>query len=119
MKWPWTKEAPQVEGKTAQFEDVLMRIVAAQEGTYGAYVTPESCMQSPTVHSIVTAISRRLSVTPIHVFQRSSSDQGEVKQKLPNHPVAQLLRKPNDWQTRVDFWQDAASVFVRHGRFYA
>jgi len=119
MKWPWVKDEPQIEEKTNQFEDVLMRIVAAQEGTYGTHITPETCMQSPTVHAIVTAISRRLSVTPIHVFERSSSKQGEVKKKLPNHPVALLLRKPNEWQSRVDFWQDAASVYVRHGRFYA
>ena len=111
MRWPWQKKA--------QFEDVLMRLVAAQEGLLGADVTPDTCMQSPTVHAIVTAISRRLSVTPIHVFERTTTSAGEKKKKLPNHPVANLLRKPNQWQTRLDFWQDATSVFVRHGRFYA
>ncbi|KKL87229.1 hypothetical protein LCGC14_1936790, partial [marine sediment metagenome] len=114
MKWWWQKK----EEKN-QFEDVLMRIVAQQEGTYGTSVTPENCMKSPTVHAIVTAISRRLSVTPIHVFKRSMSSKGEAKEKLPNHPVAKLLQRPNGWQTRLDFWQDATSVFVRHGRFYA
>ncbi len=116
MKFPWTKKE---EAKTGQFEDVLMRIVAAQEGTLGTSITPENCMQSPTVHAIVTAVSRRLSVTPIHVFQRSQSPNGETKKRLPNHPVAKLLRKPNPWQTKLDFWQDATSVFIRHGRFYA
>jgi HK97 family phage portal protein len=76
-------------------------------------------MQSPTVHAIVTAVSRRLSVTPIHVFERSMSSKGESKKKLPNHPVARLLQRPNAWQTKLDFWQDATSTFVRHGRFYA
>ena len=52
MRFPWSKK----EDKN-QFEDVLMRIVAAQEGTLGASVTPENCMQSPPVHAIVTAIS--------------------------------------------------------------
>jgi len=117
MRLPWTKKKSEV--KHNQFEDVLMRIVAAQDGTYGTTVTPENCMKSPTVHAIVTAVSRRLSVTPIHVYKRSSSDQGEVKEKLPNHSVAKLLRQPNEWQTRLDFWQDATSVFIRHGRFYA
>ncbi len=111
MRWPWEKKA--------QFEDVLMRIVAAQEGNLGGSVTPENCMQSPTVHAIVTAISRRLSVTPIHVFERTVSPDGERKEKIPNHPVAKLLQQPNSWQTRLDFWQDATSVFIRHGRFYA
>jgi len=113
MKWWWQRE------EKAQFEDVLMRIVAAQEGTYGTSITPENCMKSPTVHAIVTAISRRLSVTPIHVFKRTMSSKGEAKERLPNHPVAKLLQRPNSWQTKLDFWQDATSVFIRHGRFYA
>jgi len=115
MRWPWTKE----EVKHNQFEDVLMRIVAAQEGNLGTSVTPENCMKSPTVHAIVTAISRRLSVTPIHVYRSRTTAEGETKEKLPNHSVAKLLRKPNEWQTQLDFWQDATSVFIRHGRFYA
>ena len=115
MKWPWTKE---VEHKH-QFEDVLMRIVAAQEGALGTNITPENCMRSPTVHAIVTAISRRLSVTPVHVFRRTVSANGEVKERLPNHPVAKLLQRPNAWQTRTDFWADATSTYIRHGRFYA
>lgn len=113
MKWPWQKE------QKNQFDDVLMRLVAAQEGTYGTSVTPENCMKSPTVHAIVTAISRRLSVTPVHVFKRSKSASGEKKERLPNHPVAKLLQRPNAWQTRTDFWGDAASTYIRHGRFYA
>ena len=108
-----------ISEKHNQFEDVLMRIVAAQEGTLGGTVSPDNCMQSPTVHAIVTAISRRLSVTPIHVYKKSRSGGKEVKEKLPNHPVARLLRKPNSWQTGLDFWQDATSTFIRHGRFYA
>ncbi len=118
MRWPWTKEEVVVEQK-AQFEDVLRRLVASQEGNPSAGVTPETCMNSPTVHAIVTAISRRLSVTPIHVLKRETTEQGESKERLPNHPVANLLRRPNSWQTSLDFWQDATSVFVRHGRFYA
>lgn len=115
MKWPWQK-APEAKN---QFEDVLMRIVAAQEGRLGAMVTPETCMQSPTVHAIVTAISRRLSVTPIHVYRKSTSKGRDIKEKLPNHPVANLLRKPNNWQTGHEFWSDATSAFVRYGNFYS
>jgi len=103
----------------AQFEDVLMRIVAAQEGNFGNSVTPDNCMEAPTVHAIVTAISRRLSVTPIHVYRRTVSTKGEVKEKLPDHPVAKLLQRPNEWQTRVDFWGDATSTYIRHGKFFS
>jgi HK97 family phage portal protein len=30
-----------------------------------------------------------------------------------------LLRQPNEWQSRYDYWQDAASTYVRHGKFIA
>ena len=116
MRWPWQKK--KVEQK-AQFEDVLSRLIAAQAGVLGGDVNPESCMESPTVKAIVSAISNRMAVTPIHVYKKSSSDDGEVKERLPNHPVAQLLRQPNKWQTKYDFWADATSAFVRWGRFYA
>lgn len=115
MRWPWQKK----EVKTAQFESVLQRLIASQEGSLTSMVTPQNCMESPTVHAIVTAVSRRLSVTPVHVFRRSMSDGRESKEKLPDHPVARLLRQPNSWQSGYDFWQDATSTFMRFGRFYA
>lgn len=105
------------EQKDASFETIL-RILAAQSGGF-AVVTPDNCMRSPTVHSIVTAISRRFASTPVHVYETSTKNDREVKKKLPNHPIAQLLRQPNEWQSRFDYWQDAASTYVRHGRFIA
>lgn len=112
MKWPWQR-------KDAQFETVLQRIVAAQDGINAYAVTPENCMASPTISAIVTAISRRLSVTPIHVYETATTERGDSKKRLPSHPVAKLLKKPNQWQTSNDFWLDAASVFIRWGRFHA
>jgi len=106
------------EVKSGSFENVLMRLIAAQSGG-GDLVTPDTCLASPTVHAIDTAISRRLSVTPVHVFRKSTEGGREIKQKEPGHPVAQLLRQPNEWQSATDFWMDAASTWVRWGRFYA
>ena len=107
------------EVKTQQFEQILQNIIAAREGIVGATVTPDTALASPTVHAIDTAISRRLSVTPIHVYQKTMDGNYDVKTKLPNHPVSLLLRNPNEWQTASDFWADAASVWTRHGNFYA
>lgn len=107
------------EKKTAQFETVLQRLIAAQSGILGSSVTPDNCMSSPTVHAIVTAISRRIAVTPVHVFRKGESENGDTKQKLPDHSVARLLQRPNSWQSKHEFWLDVASVLVRHGRFHA
>jgi HK97 family phage portal protein len=100
--------------------DALQQLIAAQSNfIYGSAVTPENCMQSPTVHAIVTAVSRRFAVTPVHVYQKGTSNGRDSKEKLPNHPVSKLLQAPNSWQTKVDFWQDATSWYLRYGNFFA
>ena len=106
------------ERKSAQFEDVLSRLIAAREGLLGATVTPENCMQSPTVQAIVKAIAERIAVTPVHVYRKGRKQGRETKEPLPSHPVAKLLQYPNSWQTRSDFFADAASCLVRYGNFY-
>lgn len=105
------------EEKAAQFETVLQRLIAAQEGRLGGGVTPDNCEHSPTVKSIVTAIANRLAVTPVHLYRRRTVAGRETKERLPNHPVATLLEWPNKYQSRADFWSDAASNYVRHGNF--
>lgn len=111
------RAAPEV--KEAQFETVLQRLIAAQEGTIGGLVTPDTCMQSPTVHAIVTAVSRRIAVSPVHVYRKTQKKGRDFKERDPKHPVAKLLQYPNKWQSRSDYWHDAASTFIRHGRYIA
>lgn len=125
--------------KQAPFESVLMRLVASQDGMgmygpgltefFAQYVTPDSCMRSPTVCAIVTAVSRRLSVSPVEVFKtvtvNTDTGGGEPsttrvrRQKQPKHPVAVLLNAPNTWQTRASYWLDATSRLMRYGNYYA
>jgi phage portal protein BeeE len=100
--------AAATEHKGAQFEDVIQRLIAAQSGGIGV-VTPDNCMRSPTVHAIVTAISRRLSVSALHVYRKTTVNGRDKKEPKPDHPVAKLLRYPNGWQTRTEYWLDATS----------
>lgn len=112
----WRKDA--VETKS-QFEDVLRRLVMSQEGNLDSLVTPTNCMQSPTVNAIVTAVSRRIKVTPVHVYQKTVKDGKPSKVPLPNHSVEARLQRPNKWQSSAEFWGDAASTLMRWGNFYA
>lgn len=134
MRFPWQREkalqavvqtalveAPEVRAATDMSIDTLIqRLEMAYRTTAGISVTPETCMQAPTVQAIVTSVSRRISVSPIQVLRRSHDANGhERKERLPSHPVAKLLNRPNDWQARQQFFLDAASSLVRHGTFYA
>jgi HK97 family phage portal protein len=76
-------------------------------------------MRAPTVHAIVTAVSRRLASLPVHVMRKSTVNGRDRKEHLGSHPVQRLLERPNDWQTRVSYWLDATSWLLRYGNFYA
>lgn len=116
--------------QTLTLDQLIGRLDAVHETFSGISVTPENCMQSPTVNAIVTAVSRRISVLPVKVMRRAEvkpegkneevpSTRRVRKEELPNHPVAKLLENPNRWQDRVSFWADATSALMRHGNFYA
>ena len=118
MRWPWQKE-PMLEQKGASLDSVLREMAALYQTVSGVSVNADNCMQSPTVHAIVTAVQNRLSISPAHVFQKGLSNGRAVKEPLPSHPVARLLRTPNAWQTPEEYFGDAASSLLRHGKYFA
>jgi HK97 family phage portal protein len=108
--------------KTAGGEDIdviLRRLHAFYDTVSGIRVTPESCMQSPTVSALVTGVSRRMSTMPVQVIKKTIKKGRESREILPDHSVAKLLRAPNPWQTRMNYWSDATSVIMRHGNYVA
>lgn len=100
-------------------DTVIRRLEAAYATGSGVSVTPDNCEQSPTVKAIMTAITRRFAVMPVHVYQKTTSKGRSSKEPLPNHSVERLLNKPNDWQARTSYWMDASSSLARYGNFYA
>lgn len=100
-------------------DTLIRRLEAAYETASGIQVTPENCMESPTVQAVVTAISRRISALPVHVLQKTTVDNRVRKERVPNHPVEKLLNRPNDWQSTTSYWLDATSSLVRYGNYYA
>lgn len=103
----------------ASLDDILRRLEGVFETASGIVVTPENCEESPTVQSIVNAISMHIVTLPVHVQRKTVSDGRDRKETLPNHPVARLLSRPNEWQTASNYWSDLVSVLVRYGRYYA
>lgn len=111
--------APAAKSETVSLDALLQRLEAAFETGSGVAVTPETAMQSPTVHAIVTAISRRIATLPVHVLRKAEKDGRTRKERVADHPVERLLARPNDWQSPTSYWLDAASSLVRYGNFYA
>lgn len=115
LELSWTKKS--AEGLS--IEQVIQRLEGAWNTAAGITVSPENCMRSPTMLAIVTAISRRISTLPIEVLQVTEKSGRTRKEVLPKHPVAMLLKWPNDWQDSNQFWLDATSQLVRYGNFFA
>jgi len=115
MRWPWQK----IEQKSASLESVLREWAAVSQTVSGISVTPENCMESPTVHALVTAVQNRLAISPVHVYRKGERNGRGTKEALPNHPVARLLKAPNSWQTSEEYFGDAASSLLRHGKYFA
>ncbi len=107
------------EKKDISINTFLDRMKTVFETGSGVSVTPENCMRSPTVHAIITAVSRRISISPVHVFKKEVDGVRERKVRQPDHHVEKLLARPNEFQTRTSYWMDATSSLLRYGRFHA
>ena len=106
------------KARTLTLDQLIRRLEAVHDTVSGISVTPDTAMESPTVHGIVMAISRRISTLPVHVMRNVESAGRTRKERVPSHPVERLLNRPNDWQTRTSYWLDAASNLVRWGNHY-
>lgn len=99
-------------------DEVIARLEALHGTASGIAVTPDNCEEAPTVQAIVNAVSMRIATLSLLVERKTVASNGQEKREaLPNHPVAKLLKKPNGWQDPVEYWLDAASCLVRHGRY--
>ena len=113
-------EVSRKSGGVLDINTLIRRLEAIHELASGVTVTPDTCMRSPTVQAVVQSISRRIATLPVHVLKTSVGSKGRAtKERLPSHPAARLLSKPNDWQSRTDYWLDATSRLVRWGNYYA
>jgi HK97 family phage portal protein len=120
MKLPWPFHSrTSTKSSEMTLDQLIQRLEAVHQTMSGVAVTPENCMESPTVHAIVTAVSRRISISPVHVYQKKTSGNRTSKELLPSHPVERLLQAPNEWQDSASYWLDAASSLVRWGRYSA
>ncbi len=115
----WDVSLSRKTATTISLDTLIRRLEAVYQTASGVAVTPETCMQAPTVQAIVNGISKGISSVPVHVYQKGMKDNRATKEVITSHPVEKLLAKPNEWQTRTDYWLDATSCLLRYGRYIA
>ena len=82
----------------------------------GQYVDAKSAESITSVFGAVQAISESVASLPLHVYQRG--DDGE-RQRAHDHPLARVLREPNDYQTGLNFRENMTAAVLLHGNAYA
>lgn len=104
---------------TISLDTLIKRLDAIFETSSGVSITPENCEESPTVKAMITAVTRRFAVMPVHVYRKTTSNGRDKKEVVTSHPVERLLAKPNEWQASTSYWMDSVSRVMRHGNYYA
>ncbi|MEM8738270.1 MAG: phage portal protein [Planctomycetota bacterium] len=91
----------------------LMMLGSYGSADAGVTVTPETAMTAAAVHACVGRISRDISTLPVHVVDRDNN------QRVSGHPIARLLRNPNEMMTGPVFMQSYAMNTLLYGNGYA
>jgi HK97 family phage portal protein len=81
----------------------------------GFDVTTDSAMRSATVYSCVRVLSEDIAALPLNLYRRTEKG----REKVTNHWLAQLLRRPNNWQTGFEFREMQQAHIELAGEFLA
>lgn len=102
--------------KDASIEDVIGRLSLLGKTVSGEAVTEETALQSPTFYAAVQAISRTIAQLPLDVIEKD----GKNRNKRPDHDLYKLLSvRPNEWQSRYEYWSNVGTSLLMHNVFYA
>lgn len=94
--------------------DLAALLINSESGT-GVEVTPSSAMRHAAVYACVKVLAESIGQLPLKVYR----DGGESKQREKSHALQKLLRKPNEFQTGQEFWEQCVSHMKLRGNFYA
>ncbi len=82
----------------------------------GAPVTPVAALSVATVYACASVLGNDIGKLPI-VLKRRTADGDTVVDA--SHPVNQVLRRPNHWQTPIEFWSYLGSCYALRRNAYA
>ena len=104
------------ERRATSSDEIMRYLMRGAQSVTGQSVNESSAMRVAAVYACVTLISGTLATLPLHIYERAGEGS---RRRRDDHPVAILFRKPNRWQTRVDFLQQMQSSLLLRGNGYA
>lgn len=91
-------------------------IRGGQEASSGVVVSNMRAMRDVTWMSGISIRSLDLAKCPVHVYRRMDNGGQTI---IADHPLEKLLRKPNDWQDRLEFIEQMQAVLLSKGNSFA
>lgn len=89
---------------------------SSYEGPAAVNVTEETAMQLSAVWACVRLLSETVASLPVTVYRKTEKG----REVAPDHWLAKLMaRKPNRYQTKVEFFETMMLNLVLHGNCYA
>lgn len=95
-----------------ELERILLETFGAPAGSTAA----TTAMRQATVWACVAVLAKSQAVASVRLMQRNADG---TRKRVYTHPVAELLRKPNDYQTTYDFAYDIGQQLAMYGNFHA
>lgn len=79
-------------------------------------VTPDTALQLSSVYACVRLLAETIGALPIKIYTIRSDGTRVLNKKHPLNSVLNFM--PNDYQTRVEFWEYATFQLALHGNCY-
>ncbi|MCD4483409.1 phage portal protein [Chromobacterium vaccinii] len=81
----------------------------------GVAVSPDKALSITTYQACITTLAESLAQLPCELYRRN----GDQRERVTDHPVAQLLRQPNGWQTPFEYAEGAQIAAAHDGNAYS
>lgn len=108
------RKASTTADKPAQWLIDWMR--GSERSSSGITISQAEALEETTCLSCVSIRASDLAKLPVHAYQRRANGGRTI---LKNHPIEGLLRKPNHWQTRLEFIEMMQVALLLEGNAYA
>lgn len=112
----WKRIFGQSSNNRNPSDDFWYKPIGAGSSVAGPPVTYETALQVPVVFNCLDVLASTIGSLPWAIFERSPDGSRE---QADNHPVADMLRNPNEDTTDVEFFTQLMWDLAPAGNFFA
>lgn len=111
--WPFKRAETRDAGNDPSWNALINQGAISASGQFVDVKTAEGIS---AVFGCVQALSESTACLPLHVYARS---EGGDRERNDDHPLARVLREPNDYQSGLSFRESMTAAVLLHGNAYA